>query len=108
MTEIDKDEVVIVRIAPDQALARVYVFCTSEYFIYEGLYRKAKTFDQEDKLQFAGVARQAARVVDLIRAFNPEIAAAQDELINNAAERSGGELRPVPKPIDRNPDVESI
>lgn len=102
------DEVVIVRISAEQALARVYVFCTSEYFIYSGLYRQSKTFPEDDKLQFAGVARQAARTVDLIRAFNPEIAEAQDKLLNDAAERSGGELKPVPKPSERNPDVESI
>jgi hypothetical protein len=102
MSEIDPDEFVIVRIPPEDALARVYVFCTSEYFIYNGLYRESTSFDDDDKNKFAGVCRQAARVVDLIRAFNPEIADREDKLLKET------EIKPVPKPKDRNLDDEAI
>lgn len=102
MSEIEDGEVVLVTLSPEDALARVYVFCTSEYFIYSGLYRKSTSFDDDDKNKFAGVARQAARVVDLIRAFNPEIAAREDRYLKDS------EVKPIPKPKDRDLDVESI
>jgi len=102
MSEIEEGEVVLVGLSPEDALARVYVFCTSEYFIYSGLYRTSTSFDDDDKNKFAGVARQAARVVDLIRAFNPEIAAKEDAFFE------GTEVAPVPKPKNRNLDDEDI